>query len=321
MTNIKIINPYQKEQKVDLISRLLGRSLTTRLHKGFIAYAMRFYHRRDELFEGLEIETINRCNNTCSFCPVNAKEDPRPLDKMTEATFHKIADELGCLDYAGRIAMHSNNEPYLDKQLIPRIGYLRKRCPRAFLYVYTNGLPLNFEKVMRSIDAGLDSIVIDNYNDDLTLNPAVEKMVNDMDSNGKPFYAEKIVIHLRKKNEILGSRGGSAPNKLAEDFKDYLRFSDAGCTTPFWQLVVRPSGKVSLCCNDALGQVTLGDVNVRSLQEIWRSSEYRHVRDELLRNGRQNLPLCKVCDVAYISNDVRHILKRWPVYIPWAHRK
>lgn len=35
------------------------------------------------LFEEIEIETLNRCNGKCSFCPVNVNEPQRPYHKMS----------------------------------------------------------------------------------------------------------------------------------------------------------------------------------------------------------------------------------------------
>lgn len=61
-------------------------------------------------------------------------------------------------------------------------------------------------------------------------------------------------------------------------------------------LIIRPDGKISLCCNDALGKYTLGDVNNQSIDEIWNSEEYQKIRNEMLYNGRKNLLLCKNCD-------------------------
>ncbi len=60
-------------------------------------------------------------------------------------------------------------------------------------------------------------------------------------------------------------------------------------------MVIRPDGKVSLCCNDALGQMTLGDVNEKSLQEIWFSNEYSLIREKTVK-GRNNIELCSICD-------------------------
>lgn len=42
-----------------------------------------------DLFLRIDIETINRCNGTCPFCPVNAKAEQRPYAKMSEDLFKK----------------------------------------------------------------------------------------------------------------------------------------------------------------------------------------------------------------------------------------
>ena len=81
---------------------------------------------------------------------------------------------------------------------------------------------------------------------------------------------EKVVISMRLQNQVLTSRGGQAPNK-----KDIAKSVNAKCVLPFQQLNIRPDGKISLCCNDALGKITLGDCNKQTIEEIWYSSEYR----------------------------------------------
>ena len=68
------------------------------------------------------------------------------------------------------------------------------------------------------------------------------------------------------------------------------------CTRPFSQLVIRPTGEISLCCNDALGKYTMGDLNVQTISEIWNSEKFKSVREEMLKNGRKNLMLCNQCD-------------------------
>ena len=42
----------------------------------------------------IEIETVNRCNNTCSFCPVNRNNDTRPYQKMTDEFFYSLIVEF-----------------------------------------------------------------------------------------------------------------------------------------------------------------------------------------------------------------------------------
>ena len=42
----------------------------------------------------VEIETLNRCNNDCSFCPVNRHDDTREFHKMSENMFYNIIEQL-----------------------------------------------------------------------------------------------------------------------------------------------------------------------------------------------------------------------------------
>ena len=100
------------------------------------------------------------------------------------------------------------------------------------------------------------------------------------------------------------NRGGAAPNKPSAQDDSYRYYESASCRYPFDQLVIRPDGKVSLCGNDAYGQVTLGDTSRQSLLEIWHGDDYRRLRAELATNGRKNLPVCNRCDVHTFDPDV-----------------
>ena len=61
-------------------------------------------------------------------------------------------------------------------------------------------------------------------------------------------------------------------------------------------MIVRPDGKVSLCCNDPLGKNTMGDLTKSTLCEIWYGERFQEVRKALSR-GRQYYSHCKYCDV------------------------
>ena len=90
------------------------------------------------IFELIELETVNRCNSGCSFCPVNKKSDTREYCRMTDELFEKIIGELADLDYSYRLGLYSNNEPFLDEDIIQRVKYAREKLPKAFLEIYTN---------------------------------------------------------------------------------------------------------------------------------------------------------------------------------------
>lgn len=238
------------------------------------------------LFSSVEIEIINRCNGECSFCPVNRHTDPRQMKKMNDQLFKKIIDELGEMDYAGRLALHSNNEPFLDNRIIEFAKYAREHVPKAFVYLYTNGTLVTLDK-FKEIIPYLDKMIIDNYNDELKLHENAQNIYNFCRNNRE--LNEKVEIHIRKVNEILYTRGGLSPNNRK---KKTLHMS---CILPYRQMVIRPDGKISLCCNDPYGTNTMADLNRMTLKEAWHSERYERVRKSL-RKGRKYINRCRYCD-------------------------
>lgn len=244
----------------------------------------------------VEIETINRCNNTCVFCPVNKNDDPRELALMDDDLFIKIIDELAELDYAGELTLYSNNEPLLDKKLAERIGIARQKCPKAFIYIITNGTLLDLNKTLQILEAGIDKIVINQYDDSLKLNNSLLSIVKGLENSEHRHYCNKITIILRRAHEILDNRAGVAPNKGTDKFDYYKYFANIACMYPFVEIIIRPDGKVSMCCKDALGRMTLGDLSKQTLMEVWKGTELRSVRETLLNGGRKGIDICRYCD-------------------------
>ncbi len=315
MKKINIVNNYGENKKrkkrflsQETISTLIPSLILAKIKK--IIINMTIKHLKDyyDIFPAIEIETINRCNGTCSFCPVNIKMDKRPSAKMEEKLFRKIIDELAEINYSNYLGLQSNNEPYMDKHIISRIAYAREKWPDAFIHLFTNGTLLNTEKLLQSIDVGLSVITINNYNDDLVLNGNIKKIVENIEGTQYEQYFNKIKLVLRKRTEVLSNRGGIAPNKNTTQYKRYRLNWDLGCISPFQQMVIRPNGEVSLCCQDAYGQITLGDTKKQSLKEIWNGHPYRKLREELLRNGRKNLEICNVCDVINVDSSTFFML-------------
>ena len=298
---IKIRSPYQKRyflKRIFYHKKLFGAAIDHAILRAIGNAGVRILQRDpNRLFSWIEIETINRCNSTCSFCPVNRWDERRSFAAMPKTLFSKIIDDLGSLSYSGKLALHSNNEPLLDETLVDRVREARTKCPDAFIFMYTNGTLLNTDLAWQLIKAGIDLIRITNYSDQLKLNKNLQTLVENFKSPPYAHHASKIRIVLRKLNEVLSNRGGAAPNKLPRLDQTYQYYHSSSCRYPFDQLVIRPDGKVSLCGNDAYGQVTLGDVALHSLTEIWYGEEYRRLRTELATNGRKNLPVCNTCDV------------------------
>ena len=291
-TDELIQNPYINSSDRDLAEDEWMKKNDGLLKKKSINAKVEQYYQTNHLFHHIEIETINRCNGTCEFCPVNSLVDSREKKVMTEELFKKIIDELSEMNYSGRIALFSNNEPFLDKRIIEFHHYTRKKLPNARMHLFTNGTLLTLDKFIEITEL-LDELIIDNYNQELQLIKPCEEIKEYCEKH--PELKKKVTIVLRKPKEILTSRGGDAPNRTKVNVD-----GEISCVNPFQQLIIRPDGKVSLCCNDPLGKITMGDVNDESIQDIWYGKRYTHIR-EAMRNGRGYVDRCKNCDVYVID--------------------
>ncbi|MAM68350.1 MAG: radical SAM protein [Rhodospirillaceae bacterium] len=243
---------------------------------------------RAEMPTHIEIETVNRCNSTCSFCPVNRLVDPRDGARMTEDTFQEIIDELRDWNYTGTLNLFSNNEPFLDKRIFDFIDIARKNLPDAYIQIITNGTLLTPEKAVAALE-NLTNMVINNYAPTHELHDNLKKVVEHLETN-RPDLAAKVTVGYRSTEEVKTNRAGNAPNrnKLPTIFR-------SRCAYPFVQMVVRPDGKVSMCCNDALGQETLGDVAQDGLRKAWNDPVRKELQ-ELMIAGRHKIDLCATCD-------------------------
>lgn len=289
---ILIENPYEKDENRGLSEDEWIEKNNGQLRKASIKAKVEQYVKTNHVFHHVEIETINRCNGTCEFCPVNCFIDPREKKLMDENLFKKIIDDLAQMNYSGRLSLFSNNEPFLDKRIMEFHRYARKMLPNARMHLYTNGTLLKMQDFLELVDI-LDELIIDNYDQELKLIETSEKIVEYAELH--PEIKEKVTIVLRKPKEILTSRGGDAPNRNQK-----VADGTITCVLPFQQLIIRPDGKVSLCCNDPLGKCTLGDTNNQTLMEIWKGDEFKKVRETVLE-GRGNYGHCKCCDVYVVD--------------------
>lgn len=282
-----IFNPYKENIQRKLSEEEWIENLKKNNVIDAVNHQVEQLYKKNILFNHVEIETVNRCNGNCNFCPVSQKNDTRKLRFMKRNLFESIILQLSEINYSGRLALFSNNEPFLDKDIIDKHRYARKKLPYARMHLFTNGTLLTLEKFVEIINY-LDELIIDNYHKDLKLiNPC--KVIKEYCENHIELK-KKVTIVLRDPNEILSTRGGDAPNR-----KKKISYGKERCVLPFKQLIIRPDGKISLCCNDPLGKYTLGNVTEESILSIWNNDKFKMVR-ECLYKGRENLEHCKYCD-------------------------
>ncbi|MFH1191354.1 MAG: radical SAM/SPASM domain-containing protein [Candidatus Omnitrophota bacterium] len=240
------------------------------------------------LFNKVFIEAVSYCNNDCAFCPASAKAGAKkPENLMREALYIKILNELANISFTGSIAFHCNNEPLLDPRLPSWIKMARSLLKNNFFYLYTNGIFINVNLANALFNAGLNRIIINNYNDQHKLNPAIRKLLD----NAAVLRGE-VIINYRAKTDYFGNRAGQSPN-MGSFLKKPLNIQ---CMRPSTEIVIGYDGTVPLCCADGLWKVIAGNVKDSSLKDIWFSDFFKKIRVALAKGDRDCTEICRVCD-------------------------
>ena len=279
-------------------------------HKQHVAFSKWFLEQTDQGIvpqpNVINIETLNRCNSTCEFCSANIHTEKRPLCQMTEELYYSIIDQLSNWGYKGHLTLYGNNEPLLDKRIVEFHKYAREKLPDSFIFMSTNGLILNVEK-LNALKPYLNQLIINNYSLDYKLHASIQKIYDHVKEHLEYYKDLEIEIQMRYLKEVLTNRAGSAPNKKAKEDKVITET----CLLPFTDMWITPDGRVGLCCCDNLEVTTLADLKEVTVQEAWNSEKMQKAR-KAIAVGRHNYPFCKYCDfidAGFRKTLVKHILE------------
>jgi len=247
----------------------------------------------------VHIETRTKCNGRCEFCPAAVQYKTRSDSLMPDDLFRKIIYDLRNMDYSYRISLYCNNEPLLDKRIFDFVAFAKSKCNKALIELKTNGILLNITHIESLIEAGLDSLYVNDYHTNPGVSDRLEKLCRSF--QGKSGNTS-IVYSNRMFNEISGknNRGGSNPSM------DSLKKSmDAFCYRPFEMLTITTDGRVSVCSNDVFFRNAIGCVNEHtSLADLWQGEKINQLRKSLLEHRRDAAPCCNDCD--YPGLDIGH---------------
>lgn len=237
----------------------------------------------------VEVETINKCNGVCSFCPNNRRVDKRPTQVMKEEVFRKIVSDLAARDFNGIFFFNGNNEPFLDKSICDRIVYAREMLPRARLEIFTNGTLLT-DEILDRIAGKLDLLLINNYNRDYALNEGSERAIAHYRAHRERYGEMQVIVEYRYVDQRLTNRGGDAPNKTNRS-KIYRSL----CLVPFEEAYIYADGTMGLCCNETRRECTFGNVAEHDIFDLFNSPAFGAVRRQLA-DGRDKYGPCRYCD-------------------------
>lgn len=225
----------------------------------------------------VEINIVDSCNRTCTFCPHDDPEYTYRYGRAKLALFETIATQLIEHDYNGYIVICGYGEPAMYKQLIEAVGILRKT--KAKIELISNGELLTKDKVNKLFEVGLDVLNISVYEEQYVEH--TKELIAGLDESQyliRNRYLNQISIVNRR--EILFNKGET--ERTTE------------CWLLAYKMLINHDGNVLMCCNDWTRTNVFGNVYEKSLWDIW-TDDLKDKRNDLLNGVIDGV--CKKCDV------------------------
>lgn len=321
--------PMAQQNAYDMAARAKVNAL-------FHAHGLRF--KPPDFPPRVQIEVTNRCNLRCIMCTRNQMN--RATGDLAWGHFQRVVDECSVHPATG-IMLFFLGEPLLHPQIEEMVGYLKaakQRCAEPITFgIQTNGMLLDKERARRLIVAGLETISfsLDGLEGELEqIRPGakyaeVERNLLDLLALREELGAEHLQITISKlcddpeaeSVKQFEARWGDkvdAIHKLPITKAAGNAYLDAngevreieGSAQPTrrvycgqgQRLLVLADGRYTFCCSDVAGTFDLGDVDQRSIGEVWNSAEIDAIRRKVVAAEYAEFSACAACPLGRVSD-------------------
>jgi molybdenum cofactor biosynthesis enzyme MoaA len=269
----------------------------------------------------VSIETTNRCNAKCVFCPNRSLARERAV--MSDGLFQKILEDCRRFPLKA-IEPFLNGEPFMDPRLIERLEMIRRMLPQTAVSLYSNGSLMTPDKIDRLVGLGVEHLIIsvntidpEKYRQTTGLD--FEKTKANLDYLTDPVrrssVARRITFRITRQSDTtlaeqerfiaFARRRGVRP--MIVGLFNYKGDVHSPYPVPGYpcehitRLDILASGKVTLCCMDQEGEYSWGDVSSEGVLEVFNgvvASRYK----EMHRSGkRRQIPPCGACNLFWPS--------------------
>jgi len=280
------------------------------------------------------IEPTNLCNFKCNMCPHSLPDFVKRAGSqqlMLLELYTKVVEDLRVLGGVKSLKLYHFGEPMMH----PDFGVMAHMAKDVAERVETtsNGTLLDRVKAEELIASGLDYIRFSIYG------VTEQQHIRITGSENPKFFPEKIRENIRMLRNLRDSLGRKTPfiatqmlnhsDAERQEFEAfYAGVSDEcigdkihnldsnfvpmnsltrnikkACPYPFYTLVVRASGEVVPCCCAWERSLILGDINTKTLQDIWEGEKLRNLQRDHLSGKRSNYTACASCDALFNSPD------------------
>jgi len=277
------------------------------------------------------LETVNFCNANCIMCGIDFKKKAKQT--ISDALFKKVINEISDYkDHVEKVMLYLDGEPLLDKCLVERIQYTKKKGIKI-VNIASNASKLDQETSKNLINAGLDEIYItidstkkevyEKIRRGLNFDTVKENVLNFINIRNQLNNKLKIRIQMIKQplnleeadlfqnywlerlglnDQVVIQKSHNWASKVeVMKYGDESDVNTIPCIALWGTFVMHVDGEVPLCCMDSKTTIKIGDINKNSIKDIWKGRKIDAIRNKHLKNERADIPLCNGCTLWRIS--------------------
>jgi radical SAM protein with 4Fe4S-binding SPASM domain len=159
---------------------------------------------------------------------------------------------------------------------------------------------LDFKVVLQNIE----NVIHSDYTGHLAVKFVVQKDNISELEDFKQFWNKKgIPVQITDLRNRSGDLNSFDNIRLKDENKKFfgkvlnyfLRKVIRGCSTPLTTLNILSNGDVILCCDDFSNKLILGNVKNATINDIWKSRQYKKIREMLFNGEYEKIPACRTC--------------------------
>jgi sulfatase maturation enzyme AslB (radical SAM superfamily) len=294
----------------------------------------------------VRIETASACNLRCRHCATGVAYKSADRRVMSLETFERVLAQVRALPTIQTAIMYLGGESLLNRHHATMCRRVKQETQVTVVKFVTNAMLLTQAWCDEIAAAGIDVIHVSidgrsrEENDRIRVGASYETVRDNLrmlertlraagcrtriaignavfrrpDDLPQPSVPEFIARDFPTLKVLSGYAmvwpGMAATDTMFGDLQVYQERPPRFCDHPFYDIGIRASGDVVLCCYDISGRHVMGNVMRNELLELDRSDQYVEVRRAMLRRDATAVPaVCRRCVVftgdKFLQNPVR----------------
>ena len=272
----------------------------------------------------IRFEVTNLCNAECVFCPRDRQTRKQSI--MDFGMFKKWFDEIHDNDYGiDYVSLEGFGEPFIDPHLFERAKYVKDRgyftsvvstgslWDRKLQGVDTTEYILKYIDKVRISHYGMTSDVYEELQKNLKFERVVKNIEELFSRRGDkkspriemyyllmPENEHQLDDWLEKWEPIADGVSVWKPHNwggTGREYREIKKENRRSCGRPFnGPFQIQWNGNVIPCCLDYDGEISLGNVNSNTIQEVFNSKEYEDFREAHRSGNFEKYSFCDNCD-------------------------